>query len=111
MDPTHLRQILWNLLLNAAEAIADNGLIEIKTFKAKNNDICIQVTDNGCGIPADVVQSIFDPFYTTKSEGTGLGLSIVHRIIEAYDGRLDVNTKEGEGTSFSLMIKQSTSSY
>jgi two-component system sensor histidine kinase PilS (NtrC family) len=109
MDPAHLRQILWNLLLNAAEAIADNGVIEIKTSRLKNSDIRIQVTDNGCGMPADVVQSIFNPFYTTKSEGTGLGLSIVHRILEAYDGRLDVNSREGEGTRFSLIIKQTVS--
>jgi two-component system sensor histidine kinase PilS (NtrC family) len=106
MDPAHFRQILWNLLLNAAEAIEDNGVIEIKTSKLKNHDISVQVSDNGCGMPADVVQSIFNPFYTTKSEGTGLGLSIVHRILEAYDGRLDVSSKEGEGTRFSLIIKQ-----
>lgn len=106
MDSAHFRQILWNLLLNAAEAIADNGLIEIKTSKFKNNDVCIKVTDNGCGMPDEVVQSIFDPFYTTKSEGTGLGLSIVHRILEAYNGRLDVSSREGEGSSFSLIIKQ-----
>lgn len=109
MDQAHLRQILWNLLLNAAEAIADNGVIEIKTSKLKNSDIRIQISDNGCGMPANVVQSIFDPFYTTKSEGTGLGLSIVHRILEAYDGRLDVNSREGEGTCFSLIIKQTVS--
>jgi two-component system sensor histidine kinase PilS (NtrC family) len=107
MDPTHLRQILWNLLLNAAEAVDDKGLIELKSRKLKNGDICIQVTDNGCGMTDEVVQSIFDPFFTTKSEGTGLGLSIVHRIIEGYDGRLDVNTSDGEGTSFSLILKQS----
>ncbi len=108
MDPAHLRQIIWNLLLNAAEAVDDNGLIEIKLTKLKNADVCIQVVDNGCGMPSDVVQSIFNPFYTTKSEGTGLGLSIVHRILEAYDGRLDVNTQEGQGTCFSLILNQTT---
>jgi two-component system sensor histidine kinase HydH len=109
MDSTHLRQILWNLLLNAAEAIDESGLIEIKAFSKKNGHACIQVKDNGCGMSADVVQSIFDPFYTTKPEGTGLGLSIVHRILEAYDGRLDVNTKEGQGTVFSMTLRQANS--
>ena len=109
MDSTHLRQILWNLLLNAAEAIDESGLIEIKAFSKKNGHACIQVKDNGCGMSAEVVQSIFDPFYTTKPEGTGLGLSIVHRILEAYDGRLDVNTKEGQGTVFSMTLRQANS--
>lgn len=106
MDSTHLRQILWNLLLNAAQAIDENGLIEIKAFSKKNGHAYIQVKDNGCGMSAEVVQSIFNPFYTTKPEGTGLGLSIVHRILEAYDGRLDVNTREGQGTLFTLTLRQ-----
>ena len=106
MDPTHLSQILWNLLLNAAEAIDDGGLIEIRTALIKNHGIIVQVADNGCGISPDVVNSIFDPFYTTKPEGTGLGLSIVHRILEAYDSRLDVDTSEKGGTTFSFLLKR-----
>ena len=106
MDPTHLSQILWNLLLNAAEAVKDGGKIELSAGLYKNHEICVQVSDNGCGIPPDVVNSIFDPFYTTKPDGTGLGLSIVHRILEAYDSRLDVNTVENEGTTFSFLLKK-----
>ncbi len=109
MDPTHLSQVLWNLLLNAAEAIEDDGYIEIKASTLKNNNASVQVIDNGCGIPSDVVQSIFDPFYTTKQEGTGLGLSIVHRILEAYESRLEVNTKPNDGTTFSFTLPQTSS--
>lgn len=106
MDPTHLRQVLWNLLLNAVQAIEDGGHVEVKVHEIKHKKVNIQISDNGCGIPNDVVQTIFDPFYTTKPEGTGLGLSIVHRILEAYSSRLDVTTLPDSGTtvSFSLQI-------
>ena len=108
IDPTHLSQVLWNLLLNAAEAIDDDGRIDLKVQPHKNSWIQIQVRDNGCGMEPQVVQSIFDPFYTTKSEGTGLGLSIVHRILESYNSRLDVDTEPGEGTTFSFTLDRTT---
>jgi two-component system, NtrC family, sensor histidine kinase HydH len=108
IDPTHLSQVLWNLLLNAAEAIDDDGRIELKALTLKNSLVQIQVRDNGCGMQPDVIQSIFDPFYTTKSEGTGLGLSIVHRILESYNSRLDVDTEPGEGTTFSFTLDRTT---
>ena len=106
IDPTHFSQVMWNLLLNAAEAIDENGLIEINTRLTKNSAAQIQVRDNGCGMQPEVVQSIFDPFYTTKSEGTGLGLSIVHRILESYNSRLDVDTQPGKGSVFSFTLTQ-----
>ena len=107
MDSAHLRQVLWNLLLNAAEAVSKDGRIEIHTVPNKNNEVGIHVIDDGCGMPAEVVQTIFDPFFTTKSEGTGLGLSIVHRILEAYESRLNVHTEVNKGTTFSFTLKRS----
>ncbi len=106
MDPTHLSQVMWNLLLNAAESIDEDGSIEIRAGKPKNNLIEISVIDTGCGMEPEVVQSIFDPFYTTKAQGTGLGLSIVHRILSAYDSRLDVTSKIDVGSTFSFSILQ-----
>jgi two-component system, NtrC family, sensor histidine kinase HydH len=108
IDPTHLSQVLWNLLLNAAEAIDDDGSIELRVLPHRNSWVQIQVRDNGCGMEPQVVQSIFDPFYTTKSEGTGLGLSIVHRILESYNSCLDVDTQPGEGTAFSFTLDRTT---
>ncbi len=107
MDPTHLRQVLWNLLLNAAEAVSRGGLVEIHTVPIKNNGVSVHVKDNGCGISAEVVQSIFDPFFTTKPDGTGLGLSIVHRILESYGSRLDVQSIASGGTIFSFALQRS----
>jgi two-component system sensor histidine kinase PilS (NtrC family) len=106
MDPTHLRQVLWNLLLNAVQAIEDDGHVEVKVHEIKHKMVNIQISDNGCGIPNDVVQTIFDPFYTTKPEGTGLGLSIVHRILEAYSSRLDVMTLPHSGTTVSFSLQK-----
>ena len=106
MDPGHLHQILWNLLLNAAEAIDGEGQIGIDMFPLKNRQACVKITDNGCGISQEALKSIFDPFVTTKPNGTGLGLSIVHRILEAYDAWLNVESELNKGTTVTLNFKQ-----
>ncbi len=106
MDPVHLRQVIWNLLLNAVEAIEGEGLVGIKAYPLKNNCTGIEISDNGCGITDGHMQSIFDPFFTTKSSGTGLGLSIVHSILESYDTWLDVESEVGRGTKFSFKLKR-----
>jgi two-component system sensor histidine kinase HydH len=106
MDPVHLRQIMWNMLLNAAEAIESEGLIKVKTYPYKQNFACIEVDDNGCGMTKTLVQSIFDPFFTTKPSGTGLGLSIVHRILESYNSWLDVDSEVGKGTRFTWKLNR-----
>ena len=106
MDPGHLHQILWNLLLNAAEAIEGEGQIGIEMFPLKNRHACVKITDNGCGISPEALKSIFDPFVTTKPNGTGLGLSIVHRILEAYDAWLNVESELNKGTTVTLNFKQ-----
>jgi len=106
MDPLHLRQILWNLLTNAAEAIDGEGHIHIELLGSKNKQASIKITDNGCGMSPDDINSIFAPFFTTKAAGTGLGLSIVHRILEAYDALLDVESEINKGTTFILQFKQ-----
>jgi two-component system sensor histidine kinase PilS (NtrC family) len=106
MDPVHLRQILWNLLLNASEAIDGEGVIDIEMYESKSKRVCIKITDNGCGMTQEELKSIFDPFFTTKSTGTGLGLSIVHRILEAYDSWLNVESETNKGTTFTLQFKQ-----
>ena len=106
MDPVHLRQIFWNLLLNASEAIDGEGVIDIEMYGLKNKRACIKITDDGCGMSSEEIKPIFDPFYTTKPSGTGLGLSIVHRILEAYDSWLDVESEVNKGTTFTLQFKQ-----
>lgn len=106
MDPLHLRQILWNLLINAAEAIEGEGIIRIEMHGSKDKQAYIKISDNGCGMSQEDINFIFDPFFTTKASGTGLGLSIVHRILEAYDALLDVESEINKGTTFILQFKQ-----
>jgi two-component system sensor histidine kinase PilS (NtrC family) len=106
MDPLHLRQILWNLLINAAEAIEGEGNIHIEMHGSKNKQAYIKISDNGCGMSPEDINFIFDPFFTTKASGSGLGLSIVHRILEAYDALLDIESEINKGTTFILQLKQ-----
>ena len=106
MDPVHLRQILWNLLLNASEAIEGEGVIDIEMYELKSKRACIKITDSGCGMSPEELKSMFDPFFTTKPTGTGLGLSIVHRILEAYDFWMNVESEADKGTTLTLHFKQ-----
>ncbi|MFO7965504.1 MAG: ATP-binding protein [Desulfobacterales bacterium] len=107
MDPFHLRQILLNLMINAAEAINETGAVELAMYPVKPNLVEVSVTDDGCGIPGELLNAIFDPFFTTKANGTGLGLSIVHTLLEMYDSRLDVSSRSGHGTQIRFRLKQS----
>ncbi|MGD8290767.1 MAG: ATP-binding protein [Desulfobacterales bacterium] len=106
IDPVHLRQIFWNLLLNAAEAITGKGAIDIETYTSKSRQVFVRIADEGCGMTREELKSIFDPFFTTKPTGTGLGLSIVHRILEAYDAWLNIDSEPGKGTAITLQFKQ-----
>lgn len=106
MDPAHLRQVLWNLLVNAAEAIDGEGIIDISMDTGHRGHVRVHIRDNGCGIPEDKIRLIFDPFFTTKARGTGLGLSIVHSILESYGCRLDIESRVNHGTTVTLNLKR-----
>lgn len=112
MDPEYLSQILWNLLLNAADAIHDKddgqGIIRVTVKPAGERTVRVDIADNGCGMPKEKADSIFDPFFTTKPRGTGLGLSVVHRLVESYGGRIDFESTPGVGTRFMITLKQAT---
>ncbi len=101
-DPVQLRQVLWNLLLNAAEAIEKKGEIRIRLSQAKTNTAVLDITDTGSGMSRDTIAQIFDPFFTTKPRGTGLGLSLVYRILESNRCRIDVDSQIGRGTTIAL---------
>ena len=108
IDPIHLKQILWNLVKNAAEAIEGNGKITIGLNSQRNKQIYLTFRDSGVGIDPKTAKHIFDPFYTTKPEGTGLGLAIIHRIIDTYEGMIDFESIPGRGTIFTLVFKNTT---
>ena len=105
IDPELLKQSLMNLLQNAIDAVYSNGTIEINYFK-KEDDLIIEVSDNGKGIPANIKTKIFDLYYTTKPEGTGLGLSIVQKIIAEHKGTIEVFSEINKYTKFKITIPQ-----
>lgn len=96
-DTDKLQQVFMNLIKNALEAMKDGGELTVTTH-AQNGNVMVEVKDTGGGIPKDVMDNIFNPFFTTKDSGTGLGLSIVSRIIEAHKGEIKIESEEGKGT-------------
>jgi len=103
-----INQVFMNLLVNAGQAIADQGTIHIRTYR-EEDWICVRVTDSGKGMSPEVQKRIFEPFFTTKrvGEGTGLGLSMAYQIIvEKHGGQLLVESTEGQGTTFTVRLPQ-----
>ena len=107
VDPDQLRQVLWNLVSNAIQAMEGSGTLTVATrtaTPAEGTGVVLQVSDTGGGIPHDVVHNIFNPFFTTKVKGTGLGLPIVHAIVEKHGGTIHLDNREGKGVTFSIFL-------
>jgi nitrogen-specific signal transduction histidine kinase len=117
-DPQQLCQVFTNLMTNAFEARGGQGRVDLtasvvlveqdSTFNAESlppvRAVVVDVTDDGPGVPAHLIDRIFDPFFSTKAEGTGLGLSIVRKILEAHDGRIELTVIPGRGTRFRVTL-------
>ena len=104
---THLlEQVLINLVVNAIEAVKDrpNPRIVLSAFVANNRRTVIRISDNGIGMPAEVLDKIFIPFFSTKKSGSGIGLSLCKQIMMLHKGNIQVQSNEGEGTAFSLQF-------
>jgi signal transduction histidine kinase len=114
-----MKQVFWNLFINAAQAMSDGG--EIRVHLGKGNAwegagfplppqskgkewVKISIADSGGGIPLEEKDKIFEPFFTTKESGTGLGLSIVHKIIENHNGLIKVESEVGRGSTFLIFL-------
>ena len=110
-DQHQITQVFTNLLMNAYEAMGGTGHITISADLVRLEDggdgrdsVLIEFTDNGPGIPPDVADKVFDPFFTTKAQGSGLGLAIVRKIVDAHDGRIDLRTTPGQGTTIRVTL-------
>jgi PAS domain S-box-containing protein len=116
-DPHQLRQLFTNLLTNAFEALGGMGHISIAAVELAPEEeatsggdahavpmVQVEVNDDGPGVPADVMDKIFSPFFTTKPQGSGLGLAIVRKIVDAHDGRIDVSARQQGGTRFRVTL-------
>jgi PAS domain S-box-containing protein len=120
LDVEQMKQVLRNLFINAAEAMPEGGTIYVRTYLwdrqfkmmfqgqervlPPGKTVVVEVSDTGVGIPDEVKERIFNPFFTTKDTGTGLGLAIVHRIIEAHGGTISVRDRRGGGTTFTVKL-------
>ncbi len=105
VDPDQIQQVFINIILNAAEAMTRGGELTIRTARsADGGSIVVSFADTGPGIPEEVRERIFDPFYTTKEHGTGLGLSISYGIVEQHGGDIRVESVPGSGSTFVILL-------
>jgi two-component system nitrogen regulation sensor histidine kinase NtrY len=106
-DGEQIRRVIINLLDNAIWAVRDlgeNGLVTVATRIVDDTMVAVSVTDNGSGIPANLMDRIFDPYFSTREDGTGLGLAIAKRIVEEHGGKLDCSPGPEGGTMFTIRI-------
>ncbi len=104
LDADHFRQVLVNVVQNAAEAVdPERGLIELRSIE-QDGQLVFEVRENGKGIPPEVLWKVFEPLFTTKLRGTGLGLAIVDGIVKRHGGEITVKSEVGRGTSFRVRV-------
>jgi PAS domain S-box-containing protein len=102
-NKNQLKQVFINLIKNSIEAITNEGTIHIE-LKEQSTGYLISLKDSGCGIPEEIVEHIFEPFYTTKIKGTGLGMMIIHKIVRDHEGSIKVFSKENVGTDIHIQF-------
>ena len=107
-DEAQIRQAILNLVRNAREAMPRGGRVDL-CVSAEGMNVVVSVSDRGGGIPPEIRDRVFDPFFSTKGEGTGLGLAITRRIVEAHGGTLTCDAREGGGTTFRLTLPLASS--
>ena len=104
VDPALCKEAFLNLLLNAQQAMPDGGTVQIRIKRWDTLSAAVEIVDQGTGISPEQIDRIFDPFYTSKDTGTGLGLSLVHQIISSHGGRVEVESIQGEGSLFRIIL-------
>ncbi len=103
-DPNQLKQVFLNLINNATYAMQNEGTLGIRTA-TNHGEIHVSISDTGKGIPKEILSRIFEPFFSTKKEkGTGIGLSVSYKIIQSHNGRIEVESQEGKGSTFTVVI-------
>ena len=110
IDADLLKQAVLNVILNGAQAMPEGGNLEVALEEDRKNSI-LRITDEGCGIPDEIREKIFDLYFTTKSEGSGIGLAMTYRIIQLHHGSIEVQSKSGLGTEFVLRIPLSATDW
>jgi two-component system sensor histidine kinase PilS (NtrC family) len=104
VDANRIKQVFWNLSTNALKAMPDGGTLSVAVRRVRNGQIEIRFSDTGVGMDAELQARYFQPFHGSFTEGTGLGAAIVYRLVEEHGGRIQVKSREGEGTSVSVVL-------
>jgi two-component system sensor histidine kinase PilS (NtrC family) len=107
VDASHMRQIIVNLVNNSVEALDNGGTITVTLARESGPEgefSSLSVSDNGAGIPKEILSEIFEPFKTTKEDGTGLGLAIVYQLVQIHKGTIDVHSEAGKGTTMTIRL-------
>jgi signal transduction histidine kinase len=109
-DEDQVRQVFWNISLNAIQAMPDGGTLRIEVRDLPSDPepplVAVEFADTGGGIRPEDLERIFEPFFTTKESGTGLGLSIARRVVEELGGRIEVKNRLKEGATFQVILKR-----
>jgi nitrogen fixation/metabolism regulation signal transduction histidine kinase len=104
-DRESLRSVFTNLVINAVEAIKGaGGIVSIRLSNTEANSVKVEISDGGCGIAADDISKVFEPYFSTKETGTGLGLAIVKKAVDDHGGTISVASKKGSGTTFTIIL-------
>ena len=103
LDGHRLRQVIFNLVENAIDSMPSGGDLEVTTG-LRNNCLCLEISDNGGGIPEEELPRLFTPFFTTKTKGSGLGLPVSKKIVDAHGGFIDITTEVGKGSRFTIFL-------
>jgi signal transduction histidine kinase len=107
VDPQKVQQVFLNILLNSIQALGDSGEIAVRTSMQKagaKQTVVVEITDNGVGMSADILEKAARPFFTTKQRGTGLGLSIAQQIMQGHGGWMQIESEPDKGTRFLLFF-------
>lgn len=107
VDPKQMQQVFLNLILNAMQAMQGGGLLTVRSSPVEKEGrqwVRVEIADTGSGIPQQILDKIFTPFFTTKAQGTGLGLAICHKIVTQHDGVISVRSEDGKGTTFTIEL-------
>ncbi len=104
IDRDQISQVLWNLLINAIQAVPRDNAIKVTTCLEEDDWFCLSVQDKGVGMSPEVIQKVWQPFFTTKTSGTGLGLAMVQQMVRKHGGHVRLRSEEGQGTTVTICL-------